>query len=283
MKIEILGSGGAITTPKPCCKCRVCMEARERGVPYSRTGPSYFIHSLNLLVDTPEEIKFQLNRSHIEAVDICFYTHWHPDHVMGRRVWEMHKDWGSNGKPTHCTRLLITGKVIEDFKSHLGTWEDLMFYERQGLVEIRTLGSSERALLKDIWLSVIALANGSMFGLQLDEAGKRVILIPDELEGWSPQPEHKGADLAILPMGICEINPLTGERNFPPNSPTLSSECTFEATLKIVKELKAKRTILSHIDEPEGLSYEDLCLLEAKLQGEGIPVEFAYDGMILEI
>ena len=44
MKIEFLGSGGAITIPQPCCDCAICREARERGVPYSRTGPSVFVH-----------------------------------------------------------------------------------------------------------------------------------------------------------------------------------------------------------------------------------------------
>ena len=38
MQVEILGSGGATAIPRPGCECRVCVEARERGVPYSRTG-----------------------------------------------------------------------------------------------------------------------------------------------------------------------------------------------------------------------------------------------------
>jgi phosphoribosyl 1,2-cyclic phosphate phosphodiesterase len=44
VRVEILGSGGALTTPKPGCSCRVCVEAREKGIPYSRSGPSVFAH-----------------------------------------------------------------------------------------------------------------------------------------------------------------------------------------------------------------------------------------------
>ncbi|MBI2846110.1 MAG: hypothetical protein HYX86_06160, partial [Chloroflexi bacterium] len=82
MQIEILGSGGAITTPKPGCFCRVCVPAREKGVPYSRTGPSLFVHGPDVLIDTPEEIKQQLNRSRVKQIRAAFYSHWHPDHTM---------------------------------------------------------------------------------------------------------------------------------------------------------------------------------------------------------
>ncbi len=88
MQIEILGSGGAITTPRPGCDCPVCIEARVKGVPYSRSGPSLFVHGPDVLIDTPEESKDQINRSRITRINACFYSHWHPDHVMGRRVWE---------------------------------------------------------------------------------------------------------------------------------------------------------------------------------------------------
>ena len=66
MKVEILGSGGAVSTPRPACSCRVCAEARREGIPYSRGGPSLFVHGPDVLVDTPEDIKAQLNRSRIE-------------------------------------------------------------------------------------------------------------------------------------------------------------------------------------------------------------------------
>ena len=57
MLIEILGSGGARGTPAPGCLCRVCTLARARGAPYSRMGPSCYVHELGLLIDTPEEAR----------------------------------------------------------------------------------------------------------------------------------------------------------------------------------------------------------------------------------
>ena len=38
----------------------MCVEARENGVPYSRTGPSLFVHGPDVLIDTSEEIRLQL-------------------------------------------------------------------------------------------------------------------------------------------------------------------------------------------------------------------------------
>ena len=53
MRVEVLGSGGATTTPRPGCVCRVCSQARVKGLPYTRTGPSVFVHGPNVLFDTP--------------------------------------------------------------------------------------------------------------------------------------------------------------------------------------------------------------------------------------
>jgi len=53
----------------------VCREARKKGVPYSRSGPSMFLKDVNVLFDTPEDIAVQLNRENIKQVDAIFYTH----------------------------------------------------------------------------------------------------------------------------------------------------------------------------------------------------------------
>ena len=74
--------------PKPLCQCRICRQARERGVPYARAGPSAFFHDINLLIDTPAEISCLLNRCRIRRVDYLSFTHLDPDHVEGFRVVE---------------------------------------------------------------------------------------------------------------------------------------------------------------------------------------------------
>ena len=109
MEWTILGSGGCTVIPKPLCGCRVCEEAREKGVPYARTGPSAFLHDIHLLLDTPAEIAAQLNRERIDRLDYLAFTHLDPDHVEGLRVVEQvtldFRTWRAH--PSKQIRLLL--------------------------------------------------------------------------------------------------------------------------------------------------------------------------------
>ena len=91
MKLEFLGSGGAGTIPKPLCQCRVCVQAREKGVPYSRTGPSLFIHGPDVLFDTPEEIK-HFHEPHAAGLDdgkIVAMIRYHKDYYIKNSFYQM--------------------------------------------------------------------------------------------------------------------------------------------------------------------------------------------------
>ncbi|MFH0978022.1 MAG: hypothetical protein V1837_01840 [Candidatus Woesearchaeota archaeon] len=57
MKIILLGTAGVVPIPRLGCSCEICLEARKKGIPYSRTGTSLFVEDIDLLFDTPEEIR----------------------------------------------------------------------------------------------------------------------------------------------------------------------------------------------------------------------------------
>ena len=88
MRLKIIGSGGCVSTPKPCCTCRVCKEAREKGFPYARSGCSLFVEDEKILFDTPEDICYGLNNAEVDDVQMVLYSHSDPDHTMGMRVFE---------------------------------------------------------------------------------------------------------------------------------------------------------------------------------------------------
>ena len=90
--------------PPARLRCRVCVEARAKGGRYARTGPSTFVHGPNILFDTPEESKLQLERAGIGEIAACFYSHWHPDHTMGRRVWETRTATSAPGRGRRSAR-----------------------------------------------------------------------------------------------------------------------------------------------------------------------------------
>ncbi len=283
MKVEFLGTGGAITTPQPGCDCQICVAAREKGVPYSRTGPSTFVHGPDVLIDTPEEIKYQLDRSTVQRVTGCFYSHWHPDHVMGRRVWEMNKDWRGWPGRNACTDIYVPQGVASDFRERLGTWEHLTFFERRGLVRLIEVPDGDSVRIDKTEITPLRLAESYAYAFLFQEGEKRLLLVPDELRGWDPPASVRGVDLAVLPMGVVEFDPFSGERRIHESHSVLRSEATFRQTLDIVRELEARHVVLAHIEEPDGLGYDDLLRLASRLQETGLDIAFAFDTLILEV
>src|SRR5881628_1321568 len=140
MRVEILGSAGASWTPRPLCRCPICVEALHKGVPYARTGPSVFVHGPDVLIDTPEDSHAQVARSRIERVRAGLYSHWHPDHTAGRRVWEaLNFDFRSWPPRYETTPVYVPERVWGDFETHYGLADQFRFLERQGTVRIELL------------------------------------------------------------------------------------------------------------------------------------------------
>ncbi len=282
MKIEILGSGGATLTPRPFCECHVCKEALQKGLPYSRSGPSYFIHEVNLLIDTPEEISLLLNRSAIRQVDAAVYSHWHPDHTAGMRVFECNLSFWAWPPQGPCTTLYLPAQVAEDFKQYHDLEKRAAFLERQyHVIEVKRLKEGDNLTVGNITITPILLAVGYVYAFLLDDGQSKVLIAPDETYDWKPQ-ALPPLDVAIVPMGLMEFDPFTGERIIPMEHPVLKTEATFRQTLGILPQLNARRIILSHIEEVNRLSYADYQRLSEKLAAE-YPnlgtVSFAHDQM----
>ena len=284
LQIEILGSGGAIPAPRPGCHCRTCEEARERGVPYARTGPSTFIHGASILFDTPEEIREQLNRSRIDRVDACFYSHWHPDHVMGRRVFES-LNWDELSWPrrSRVTDVYLPEQVAADFDAHLGGAELLAWLEHLGVVRVHVVPDGESISVGGVKVRPFRLAESYVYAFEVEEAGLRMVVAPDELVGWTPPESLTGVDLAVLPMGVCEHDPFTGERKIPTDHPVLQQEMTFPETLEVVRKLKPGRAVLTHIEEGDDPGPTALVRLAERCQLQGLPITFAHDTYRFEV
>ena len=284
MRVEILGSGGATTTPRPGCTCRVCVEARSKGVPYARTGPSVFVHGPNVVFDTPEEAKLQLDRAGIDEVGACFYSHWHPDHTMGRRVWETRngdfRTWPREAKRNRITDVYLPEEVAAGFRTYLGGMDHLEFMQLRGWVRIHELVDGESVLVGGVEIRPFRLAESYVYAFELRERGRRLLIAMDELNGWTPPPEVHGVDLAVLPMGICEFDLFTGERRIHPEHPVLRYEATFEETRAMVGTLGAGRVVLTHVEEIDGLSHDDLQRLTPDY---GYDVTFAWDGFSVDV
>ncbi len=293
LTLEFLGSGGAIRTPRPGCQCELCRGARTHGVPWARTGPSIFVHGPNVLIDTPEESAMQVDRAGITDIAAGFYSHWHPDHTAGRRMYET-RNWDFRNWPPNqvCTPIYLPPQVADDFTVRLGLAENFAYLQSKGLVDVRLFDhpidlGGWRITARPVAEAYVYLFLFEEIEVERDlpgKRGRRVLVCMDELFGWTPPADLIGVDLAVLPKGLNEFHPITGERVIPTDHPVLQHEATFRQTLEMAETLQAKRLIFTHIEEPDQDSPPMLAQVAATLQSErGWDVTFAYDTLRVEL
>ena len=174
-----------VSTPRACCNCRVCTEARQKGFPYARTGCSLFVEDVNLLIDTPEDINASLNNSGIQKVEHILYSHCDPDHTMGMRVVEQLKmDWLANSlgkKPDNPIEVASLPAILTDIKKQ-GTkyGSAIKYYEASGLIYTKEI----RAFKKDnILIELVPVDEQEHVAIRKQYGIKRVIITHLE-EDW---------------------------------------------------------------------------------------------------
>jgi len=268
--------------PKPLCNCRVCQEARKRGIPYTRSGPSAFLHDINLLIDTPSESASQLNHSDIHSMDYLIFTHLDPDHVEGFRVVEQvsldYRSWRAYPEKQIC--LLLPDQLsqpLQEIRSSLGSHID--FYQERGFLQIEFFQNELQ--VKDVKITAIPMerARQVTFVYVFEKYGCRVVYAPCDVK---PFPEHRDevqkADLLIIQPGIFEDG-LKHGFTYSPAHISRTTHYTFEQTLDLAKRIQAKKVLFVHLEEYWNRSYDDYCSLDS----DNEMICFAYDGMQLTV
>ena len=264
--------------PKPLCKCRVCREARKKGVPYARAGPSAFLHDINLLIDTPAEIVSLLNRSSIHRVDYLIFTHLDPDHIEGLRVVEQialdFRTWRAYPWKQIC--LLLPEQLSEGIRKIRSQYGPLIdFYKESGFISLKLF--QEKIEIKDVQITAIPVDRGSQlsFVYVFEKSGRKVVYAPCDIK---PFPESRSevqqADLLIIQPGIFEAG-LKHKFKYPADHISRTTLYTFEQTLDLAKHLRAKKVLFVHMEEYWNRSYDDYLALERGNR----TIRFAYDGL----
>lgn len=282
MEVTVLGSGGCTVIPRPLCFCRVCEEARKKGAPFVRTGPSLFLHDEEILVDTPAEISSQLNRCGIKSLRHLIFTHFDPDHVEGFRVVEQisldFRSW--TAYPGKRIRLILPEflrKSLKKIQSVYGPVVD--FYEKSGFIEI--IPFNESIKLGKTCLHVIPLHQESHPSsvLVFEKEEKKVVYAPCDIKPFPEKREEvQGADLLVIQPGIFEEG-LKHGFEYPEEHVSRKTLYTFEQTLDLSERIRAKNVLFVHLEEYWNRSYEDYRSLEK----HWAHVRFAYDGMKVTI
>lgn len=277
MNVIILGSGGCVSTPRACCNCRVCTEARQKGFPYARTGCSLFIEDVNILIDTPEDINTSLNNAGIQKVEHILYSHCDPDHTMGMRVIEQLKmDWLADSmgkKPDNLIEVASLPVIIEDMKKQGTKYGSIMeYYEARSLIytsKIRTLKYDN--ILVEL-IPVDEQEHVAIFVISSD--GKKIIYAPCDVKPFPESEKFQDADVLIIGNTIVG-DVLKNGFVLKEDNPLRKELFTLDEIDMIRKQYGIKEVIITHLEEDWGKSYDDYKELERELN----PIHFAYDGL----
>lgn len=280
MKFQIIGSGGCIAIPKPLCKCKVCVEAREKGAPYSRYGCSLFLQDLNLLIDTPEDIAHALNYSGIDEIERVCFSHLDPDHTLGFRVFEqLRLNWLDVSEGKECTDpidVITMSHVMEDLnaiKSVYGSFLDYYEHVRK-LIKRQTCDTSME--IDGIKISFVRIERSTVF--VFESAGKKLIYAPCDVKPFPENELFMNADFLIIGNTIIgetlKDGFILGQDN-----PLREELFTMPEIIAIKERYKIKKVIMTHLEEDWGKSFDDYKLLEKEYED----IQFAYDGMTIEL
>ncbi len=266
--------------PKPLCQCRICREARMKGAPYARTGPSAFLHDINLLIDTPAEISCSLNNWRIRHIEYLTFTHFDPDHVEGFRVVEQitldFRTWHAYPEKQIC--LLLPEELsrsLPRIQSQYGPLVDA--YETRGFIRLETFVSSTQ--IGPVTIDALPVDRGEQiaFVYVFQRAGRKIVYAPCDLK---PFPEHRTEvqrpDLLVIQPGMFESG-LKHRFKYPADHVSRSTLYTLEETTELANRIEAKQVLFVHLEEYWNRSYDDYLALES----DGF--RFAYDGMHLDV
>ena len=278
MNIKIIGSGGCVSIPKPCCNCPVCTEAREKGFPYARTGCSLFIEEGKILFDTPEDICYALNNARIDEVKMILYSHSDPDHTMGMRVVEQLRiNWlaESIGKKEYDPiEIVALPTVLEDIKQQKTRFGSVMwFYEHaKGLAVTRAEQSLTVDGIRIDFIPVDSTEHVTVF--VISEQDKKVIYAPCDVKPFPHSQMFYNADLLIIG------NTIVGDKlkdGFVLKDDNLLCNELFvmDEVIDLKNKYRIKDVIITHLEEDWGKSYDDYEKLEKVYSN----IRFAYDGM----
>jgi len=268
--------------PKPLCPCAVCTEARAKGPPYERTGPSAFLHDAHLLIDTPAESALQLNRAGIERMDYLLLTHLDPDHVEGLRVVEQmtldFRTW--EAYPDKTIRLILPQELMDRIGDICSIYGPLIdFYQAQGFVECVAFNGSTR--IGELEVTAIPVDRGSqtVFIYVFKQGDTRIVYAPCDIK---PFPEHRAevrrADLLVIQPGIFEEG-LKHGFTYPRDHISRRTLYTFEDTIALSRRIFAEKVLLVHLEEYWNRGYDDYLAIEKDFCN----VQFAYDGVRVRV
>ena len=281
MKLIILGSGGCEAIPRPLCHCLNCEKARIKGIPYTRTGPSLFLEDEAVLFDTPEETRIQIERENIKSIKHVFYTHWHPDHTQGLRIFEQIQSVYPEEQKLEPIKVYIPENAYDEFMIRL---ESLAYFEKMGFITI--VKTHDRMPIK-IGSTIITPIDFQRkdrirYGYLMEKNNKKVFYAPCSVFDWQTDKFYENLDILILEKGWAGKTNL--RKNLPPTH-YWHDHASFEENILEIERLSPSKTVFTHIDgsRHKTIDGDHDQLVEEIRRFKELNLEIATDGLKIEL
>ena len=228
LSYTLLGTGGSHGIPCLGCSCRVCTSEDPRD---KRRRCSLFVETeeVSILFDTPPDFREQALTFGVNHIDALFLTHAHADHIMGfddvRRLSHQLED----GLPVYAPE-----DTIRQMREKFGYVEQPS-YDARAVPRIQFSALREPITVGNLCITPLPVPHGpnETYGYRIDSPTHAIAYIPD----CSAIPKQTRALLDDLDVMI-----LDGLRPSP--HPT---HLNFEQAATYLKDIRAKRSIITHI------------------------------------
>lgn len=259
LDLVILGCGSSAGVPRVGMDWGACdpSEPRNRR---TRAGLLVRADELTILIDTPPELRMQLNDAKVQRIDKVFFTHSHADQTHG--IDELRGFFIRERRRIECyadpeTIAILKSRFNYCFQEIAGYQPILIGHEQ---TEPVVLESGSGKALRVIPIRVIH-GNISAYGFRIEYDGKSAGYLPDVSE--IPEPEWvkmEGLDCLVQDALRYKVHP---------------SHTNVETALAWIERCKPGRAVLTnmHID----LDYRTLA---SELPDGVVP---AYDGMTISL
>jgi len=252
--LTVLGSGTSMGVPTIGCDCVVCGSADPHD---RRTRPAIMVQwdGHTVLIDTTPDFREQAIREKIRRIDAIIYTHGHADHILGLddvRPLSFPRVTGGGKIPLYASEN--TARVLRNVFRYIFEAD----YKYGGLAQVELHPIDGPIEIHGATFTPMPVFHGDV-PIEAYRFGSAAYLTD-----FSAIPDESMAQLQGL-----DILFLDALRHHP--HPTHS---TVENSLKIVEQLKPRRTFFTHISHD--LPHEKT---NAELPEH---VRLAYDGLRLE-
>lgn len=258
MKLTFLGTGTSQGVPVIGCSCDVCRseDRRDRRL---RTSAMVEIGDLRLVIDAGPDFRYQMLREGVTRLDAILLTHQHKDHTAG--IDDVRAFNFVNYPTIRTMHIYGNEPTIERVKMEY----DYAFAENKyrgvPVIELHTIDEQQTLNIGGVDITPIIGEHSKRFRSVGYRIGDMAYIT--DFSHIDPAEEAK-----LQGVKIMVINALRWEPH--------DSHFSVAEAIEIINRVRPERAYLTHMSHGIGLYAE-----ASKRLPEG--VEFAYDGLVVEI